>query len=279
MVAKIDTKKWVVESLLKGDIIVPREENNLPVKKGRASLTPFAILEQNLQKREFSKILKFGIVIPENLDHIYVAWKETEVFVRALAVEKDVPIKVQILRMTDKSEEWPRDLEFIDAYPWKMPRDWQPADHHNDPKNRVTFFGRMTTVASTRNMGGLGESHFSFRTQSDYISELVKDYLSGLDAGFQNLSLAMLYFFKVLERIGKEEYGNPPNSAMSGKTKKSILSEVEPALSKEEMELADSVCRWRHTKSEAHLVTEGFPTIEELRLCKKMARYLLEKRI
>jgi EAL domain-containing protein (putative c-di-GMP-specific phosphodiesterase class I) len=40
---------------------------------------------------------------------------------------------------------------------------------------------------------------------------------------------------------------------------------------------ADSVCRWRHRKSEAHLVTEGMPSNEELRLVKKMAQYYLKK--
>jgi hypothetical protein len=89
----------------------------------------------------------------------------------------------------------------------------------------------------------------------------------------------MLYFFKVLERVGKQEYGSRDKGAMTKGTRDQIIREMGNELSNAEKTKAQSVLRWRHRKSEAHLVTEGAPTNDELRLCKKMARLVLNRRI
>ena len=125
----------------------------------------------------------------------------------------------------------------------------------------------------------LEERHHAFLTHSDHQSGLVKDYLAGLDAEVKFLSLSLLFYFKVLERVGKEEYGNPAKGAMTDETMKSLIKKIGNELTNSEKKQAPSVLRCRHNKSEAHLIVEGAPTRDELQLCKKMARFFLERAI
>lgn len=210
-----------------------------------------------------------------------VAFQEMEALVRALATVKDVPVTVDILCMTDKPEEWPQGIGFLEArnFPPCL-SNWEPVDHLKDPKNRVRMGGSISTVATTANLGSvLEEQHQTFSSHDKYQSELVKDYLAGLDAEHKHPSLAMLYYFKVLERVGREEYKNPDKGAMTEQTRDKIIKEMDAKLSDAEKTKALHVLRWRHRKSEAHLVTEGAPTNDELQLCKKMARLVLMRRI
>ena len=61
-----------------------------------------------------------------------------EAFVRALSVDKDVPITAYIISMTNKQEEWPQGIDFKDAHiSPKCTNKWEPVDHFKDPKNRL----------------------------------------------------------------------------------------------------------------------------------------------
>jgi hypothetical protein len=275
-----EKKRFVVEGFLEGGLFIPKSDSNLPITSGRAALTRYAILEQNLLQRPSRKIF-LGLEIPVDVDRVCVAFQEMEAFVRALAIEKNVPVTVDFFNMTDKPEEWPEGIGFLETrnFPLCLSK-WEPVDHFKDPKNRVRRGFNTSTAATTANLGSvLEERHQAFSTHNNYRSELVKDYLAGLDAQYNHPSLAMLYFFKVLERVGKKEYGNPNKSAMTEKTMDKIIKELDTDLSNAEKTEAKSVLRWRHKKSEAHLVTEGAPTYDELRLCKKMARLVLNRRI
>jgi len=275
-----EKKKWVVEGFLEGNLFIPKSGSNLPVMSGTATLTRYAILEQNLRQRPSRKIF-LGLEIPVDVNDVCVAFQEMEVLVRALATEKNVPITVDIIHITDEPAQWPEGIGFLEvrSFPLCLSK-WEPIDHFKDPKNRVRMAGEMSTSATTANLGTvLEERHRIFSNLDRYRSELVKDYLVGLDAEHKHPSLAMLYFFKVLERVGKQEYGDLSKGAMTEKTKDNIIKELATDLSEDEKTEAEHVLRWRHQKSEAHLVAEGAPTNNELRLCKKIAHLVLNRRI
>lgn len=269
-------KKWVVEGILEGNLFIPESDSNLPVKGGRALLTRYAILEQDLAQRPSRKIL-LGLEIPTNEDYVCIAYQEMEAFARALAIEKNVPITVYIHSMTDKQEEWPEAIEFLETPDFAAcSGKWEPVEHYKDPKNRVKRWGGISSAATTVNLSSVLEGrHRDFSAHDCYRSELVKDYLAGLDVERGHPSLAMLYYFKVLERVGKTEYGNPPKRAMNNNTMNALIGDMRTELTDAEKDEARSVLRWRHTKSEAHVITEGMPTDGELQLCKKMAHYFL----
>jgi len=279
-----DTNRWVVKGVLEGGLHIPKKDSIFPVERGTVALTRYAIMEQNLQ-RHFTrwppeKMIHLGLEIPTEADDVCVAWQEMEAFVRALAIQKNVPITVRIIEMTDKPEEWPEGIEFlITRYFPVCSEEWTPAVHHGDPKNRVRF-SAFSGSATTAGLGlTLEKRHKKFLVHDKYRSELVKDYIAGLDVESKELSLAMLYYFKVLERIGKQEYGNPAKGAMKDITLKAIIKELDTELTVEERQSLKAINRWRNKKSEAHLVTEGLPTRVELGLCKKLARLAILKRV
>jgi hypothetical protein len=274
-----EKKRWVVEGFLEGGIFIPDGGNNLPAARDKADLTRYAFLEQDMLHGQERKIF-LGLEIPIDVDYICVAFQEIEAFVRALAIEKNVPISVEGVHMTDKPEKWPQGIEFLKARDFPIcTRKWAPVDHFSDPKNRVRLGGRMSGWTTIANLGlGLERRHEAFSSHDNYESELVKDYLAGLDVERSHSSLAMLYYFKVLERVGEHERGNLKKGAMTQKTIDALVSELSAQLSEADKAKAHDILRWRHRKSEAHLVTEGVPTGDELRLCKKMAHLLLLKR-
>ena len=280
-----DTKRWVVKGILEGGLHIPKKDSIFPVERGMVALTSYAIMEQNLQ-RHFTrwppkKMIHLGLEIPTVADHVEcVVWQEMEAFVRALAIQKNVPITVHIIEMTNKPEEWPEGIEFLRTRDFPVcSEEWTPAVHHRDPKNRVRH-SAFSESATTADLGlTLEKRHKNFLVHDEYRSELVKDYIAGLDVESKELSLAMLYYFKVLERIGKQEYGNPAKGAMVDKTLNAIITELDAELTEDEKKRAMDINRWRHTKSEAHLITEGLPTRAELEVCKKMARLAILKRV
>jgi hypothetical protein len=269
-------EKWVVKGIIEGNIFIPREDN-LPVWEGRIYLTKYAIFDQNIS-RNVKKIF-LGLNIPSDADHVCVAFQEMEAFIRALSINKDVPITAHAISMTNKQEEWPEGIDFKDAYiSPKCKNNWEPFYHFKDPKNRLKLNGGWSSVVLIRDIDTpIDKQHQEFLIHNEYQQELVKDYLIGLDVQNKHPSLAMLYFFKVLERVGKVEYGNPPKKAMIDKTRRAIINDLGSEFSQEEKRLANSIDRWRHTKSEAHLVTKGMPSNEELRLCRKIAQYFLKR--
>jgi len=279
-----ETNRWVVESTLEGGLYIPEKDRKLPVKCGTVALTRYAIMEQNLQ-RHFTawpqKMIYLGLEIPAKADHVLcVAWQEMEAFGRALAIQKNASITVQISGMSDKPEEWPKGIGFLQARDFSQcSENWEPADHHKNSKNRVRFngFGRAATTANLGLM--LEKQHRAFSCHDQYQSELVKDYLAGLDVESRELSLAMLYYYKVLERIGKQEYRNPARGTMTNRTLNAIIADLDTELTADEKKRAEGINRWRHKKSEAHLITEGLPAREELELCKKLSRLAILKRV
>lgn len=276
-----EKKRWVVKGFLEGNLFIPKSDSKLPVESGSVALTYYAILEQNLLRtlEPTRKMIFLGLEIPTDADHVCIAHQEMEAFIRALAVEKNVPVTVYILGMTEKKEEWPEGIGFLEARNFPLcSGKWEPVDHYKDPKNRVKLSGGLSTYNTTVNLGSVLERrHQAFSAHDAYRAELVKDYLAGLDAEPKHPSLAMLYYFKVLERVGKQEYGNPPKGAMNKKTMEALIRDMDTELTVAEKVKAPSLLRWRHTKSEAHLITEGYPTKDELQLCKKMARFFLER--
>lgn len=278
-----DVKRWVVTGVLNGGLYIPNKENNLPVERGIVALTHYAIMKQNLHRTSISgqsRIIYLGLEIPAKTDHVCVAWQEMEAFVRALAIQKNASITVQISEMSDKPEEWPTGIGFLQARDFSQcSENWEPADHHKNSKNRVKFngFGRVATTANLGLM--LEKQHRAFSCHDQYQSELVKDYLAGLDVESRELSLAMLYYYKVLERIGKQEYRNPARGAMTNRTLNAIIADLDTKLTADEKKRAEGINRWRHKKSEAHLITEGLPAREELELCKKLSRLAILKRV
>ncbi len=214
------TNRWVVKGVLEGGLHIPKKDNIFPIERGTVALTRYAIMEQNLQRRFTrwppKKMIHLGLEIPDEVDHVCVAWKECvvwqemEAFVRALAIQKNVPITVHIIEMTNKPEEWPEGIEFLRTRDFPVcSEEWTPAVHHRDPKNRVRSSG-FSESATTADLGlTLEKRHKNFLVHDKYRSELVKDYIAGLDVESKELSLAMLYYYKILERIAKKEYGNP----------------------------------------------------------------------
>ena len=268
-----------MEGLLEGGIFIPDGDNNLPAARGKADLTRYAFLEQDMFHRQQRRIF-LGLEIPIDVDCVCVAFQEIEAFVRAFAIEKNVPVGVEGVHMTDKPDEWPQGIEFLKArdFPICSGR-WAPVDHFSDPKNRVRLGGSMSGWTTIANLGlGLERWHEAFSSHDKYESELVEEYLAGLDVERSHSSLAMLYYFKVLERVGEHECRNLKKGAMTQRTIDALVSELRAQLSEADKTKARDVLRWRHRKSEAHLVTEGVPTSDELRLCKKMAHLLLLKR-
>ena len=275
-----EKRKWVVEGFLEGNLFIPRSNSNFfAVESGRMALTHYAILEQNLRRKPWMTIF-LGLEIPTNANDVCVAYQEMEAFTRALAIEKDVPITVQIVGVTDKNKDWPKGIGFLEAQNFPLcSKKWEPVDHYKDPKNRVKYGGGIYSAATAEiSSSVLEKRHRAFSAYDDYRSELVKDYLTGLDIEEKrHSSLSMLYYFKVLERVGKQEYRNPPKGAMTNKTMDALIRDVAAELTDAEKEQATSIIRWRHTKSEAHLIMEGAPTNDELQLCKKMSRFFLER--
>lgn len=278
-----DAKRWVVTGVLEGGLHIPKELSNFPVERGEVALTRYAVMVQNLQRRPArlpSKTIHLGLEIPKEADHVCIAWQEMEAFVRALAIEKSVAITVRIIEMTDKPEEWPRGIEFLKSRDFPVcSENWEPAVHHNDPKNRVRSAG-FGVAATTANLGlTLEEQHRVFATHDKYHSELVKDYIAGLEVESKELALAMLYYFKVLERIGKQEYGDSKKGAMKERTLNAIIESLGNEFVADEKKLGKAIVRWRHNKSEAHLITEGSPTRAQLEVCKKAAWLPIRKRV
>lgn len=270
-------EKWVVKCALEGRLYINEEGRGLPATKGRKALTNYAILEQNLLTKP-SRFLHVGLEIPADVDHVCVAFQEMEAFLRALSIEMNVPITGYGLHMTDKPEEWPKDIEFKKANGFEVCKeDWGPVQHLEDPKNRIRLDG-ASGYKTTRDLRpSLDEKHKFFTKIDDYQTKMIKDYIAGLDTEYKQPSLAMLYFFKVLERVGKKEYGANQHRSLSMGTLKSMIGDLDSTFTAGEKELAESACRWRHTQSEAHLVTEGVPSKESLRVSKKMAQYFIKR--
>ena len=273
----MSVKKWVVKCFIEGRLYINEEGSGLPASKGRKALTNYAILEQNLLKSP-SRFLHVGLEIPTDVDHVCVAFQEMEAFLRALSIEMNVPVTGYGLLMRDKPEEWPKDIEFKKADSFEVcNEEWGPFQHLEDPKNRIRSDG-ASGYKTTRDLGpSLDEKHEFFTKIDDYQTELVKDYIAGLDTEFKQPSLAMLYFFKVLERVGKTEYGANQHRSLSERTLMRMIGDLDSTFTAQEKELAETVCRWRHRQSEAHLVTEGTPTKEAIRVSKKMAQYFLRR--
>lgn len=282
-----NTKRWVVEGLLAGQVHIPNKENNLPASYGELKLTPYAFLVQNLHLRElWDKKIYLALEIPTNDDHVFIAWQEMETFIRALGMEKNVWISVNILRMMDKPKEWPEGIEFLRARIFPLYNDsWQPVDHHEDIKNRV----RNLAANPPKGSGGLSLKEFEpgverlnnpILVNDNYISELIKDYMMGLEEDPSHPSLALLYFFKVLERVGKTEFGETlKKGSLSTKTMKKMINDMGNELTDDEKIMAGNIPRWRHNMSEAHLMIEGMPEREKIFLCKKIARFFVLKAI
>lgn len=51
-----------------------------------------------------------------------------------------------------------------------------------------------------------------------------------LDIERKHPSLGLLYLWKVLERVGKQEYGNPPKGAMHKKTMDALIRDMDTEL-------------------------------------------------
>lgn len=278
-----NNEKWVVEGFLEGGIHIPNTENNLPVKTGSIALARYAILEQNMAGMSIrvpTKIIYLGLDIPETSDHVCIAFQEMESLARAISIEYDSWIVVQITKMTNKEAEWPYGIEFLKSRQFDIcTPDWQPSKHLQAPKNRIRL--------GIRDIGGVGvpirtppsaleERHRLFTSLNEYQSYLLKEYLSGLEVPS---TVAILRFFHVLERVGKDEYGSPAKRSLTTKAFQCIINEIKHQLSDSELEASESILRWRHTKSEAHLLTEGPPAQTELRLCQKISRHILLNRL
>lgn len=274
-----DTKRWVVVVDLEGGLFI-RDKTNHIVMSATTALTDYAVLQQKWP----DKTLYLGLEISINTDHRCIAYQEMEAFVRALNIMNWTAITVRGLRMVDNPEEWPTGIGFLIARDFPLcSQKWEPVDHYKDPKNRIRLGGTIGRGAYVGDFAGgrpvLKKLHHTFSGHNQYQQDLVKDYLAGLDAEFVNPALAMLYFFKVLERIGKKEYGNKPKGTMTSKTLEAIIAGLDANLTVEEKERLKSVNRWRNTKSEAHLVTEGLPTVDELGICRRVAYSAILPRI
>lgn len=102
-------EKWVIKCALEGRLYINEEGGDLPTTKGRKALTNYAIIEQNLLKKQ-SRFLHVGLEIPADVDHVCVAFQEMEAFLRALSIDMNVPITGYGLHMTDKPEAFPHAL-------------------------------------------------------------------------------------------------------------------------------------------------------------------------
>jgi len=273
-----ETRQWVLETHMESRLFILNKENNLPAKRTREFLTPYALLEQNMLSSPRQKLF-LGLEIPTNADHVCLAYQEAEAFARSLGINRDVPVTLHVIGMTDKPEEWPQGIDFLRVRSFSQCSvKWAPVDHYRDPKNRVTFAGAFSTAATTRGLCTvLQEQHSQFCQHDDYRAELTKDYLAALNAEPKHPSLAMLFYAKVLERIVKREYRNPKNQFMNDRTRDALIRDMNLELTDSERSAARDVLLWRHNKSEAHLITMGAPTQDELRLCKKMARFFLTR--
>lgn len=274
-------KRWVVDAVLKGSLYIRDKVKDLPSLNARALLTPYALLEQNLEQSLTETRIYLGFEIRIDADHLCVAYQEMEAFIRALAIEHNICISVvSYPRMTDNPAEWPEGIGFLKARDFPICSEgWQPVNHYKDPKNRLRgsyaanleYTGQSPILASR-----LERAHTAFLGHTQYQSELVKDYLAGLDTEWSHPSVAMLYFSKVLERIGKMEYGAAKKRFLTNPDVKSLMAGL-PLTDEEKREASAQILKWRHNKSEAHLVTEGAPARHELLMCKKIARLVLER--
>lgn len=282
-----NTKRWVVEGLLAGQVHIPNKENNLPASYGELKLTPYAFLVQNLHLREpLDKKIYLALELSTNDDHVFIAWQEMETFVRALGMEKNVWISVDILGMTDKPEKWPEGIEFLKRRTFSFYKDsWQPVDHYRDIKNRVRNLAKNPpkksgSLSLKSFESGIERMNNPILVNDDYISELIKDYLMGLEEERSHPSLALLYFFKVLERVGKKEFGEKvKKGSLSLETMKNMINDMGNELTTEKEVMAKKILQSRHTMSEAHLMDGGKPGREKLFPCKKMARFFVLKAI
>ncbi|HEX9897197.1 MAG TPA: hypothetical protein VGA85_06025 [Dehalococcoidales bacterium] len=278
-----DTKRWVVTAEIEGPLYIRKRGNtSLPEILATTALTYYAMIEQKWP----AEVLYLGLEIPTNTDPLCVAYQEMEAFLRALAIEKQAPITARnFLEMTDRPEKWPKGIGFLYARDFpQCSRGWQPVDHYKDPKNRVrspftSNYAASLEAGRTDSDAILEKLNQAFAGHSQYQQALVKDYLAGLDNEFKEPSLSMLYFYKVLERIGKKEHSGPKRGTLTTNTLEAIIHELNTDLTAHEKQNAKDINRWRHNKSEAHLVTEGLPTVDELALCKKIARLAVLRRV
>lgn len=268
-------KRCVVDANLKGDLAILDEVNNFPARNARrAFLTPYALLEQNWPELH----IYLGLQIRTDADAVCVAYQEMEAFIRALAIEHNVCVTVPPLPyVTDDPAKWPKGISFLKAHDFPICSEkWEPLNHYKNPKNRL----RGVISGFIKGAGQLSPilegKHAVFCGHTKYKSALVEDYLAGLDAEFSHPSVAMLYFAKVLERVGKEQYGGAENKFLDKKVLKNLLVGL-GLTDKEKSDALEQIPRWRHKRSEAHLVTEGQLVYLDLLLCKKVARLVLER--
>ncbi len=270
-------KKWVVTCAIEGGLFINEDGKFLPATKGREAITNYAILEQNRLKKP-SRFLHVGLEIPADVKQVCVAFQEMEALLMTLSIELNVSITGYEFQMTAKPEEWPSDIEFKKANDYEVCKEnWEPVQHFEDPKNRIRADGFSGFHLTSDLRPSLAEKHKLFTKINDYQTKLIKDYLAGLDTANNQPSLAMLYFFKVLERVGKKEYGADQHRSLTMAPLRRMIGDLDSTFIAREKELAESACRWRHNQSEAHLVTEGVPSKESLRVCKKMAQYFMKR--
>ena len=272
----------VAASIVKGDISLwdkfEFDKNGCCISpRVVVRLTPYAFIEQNANQFDPMKMkIYLGLEVPTNRNVNYVVWHEMETFIRALCILKDVQISGDVYEIIYEHERWPEGIRFLKSrdYPGYT-QTWGPVDHYKDPKNRLRFDG-FSPMAEAENLDALERFHMPELLNNEYLSDLIKDYVKGLEAVYKHLSLAFLYFFKVLERIGKNEFKDSSPS-MSTRTLGQLIDSVAKDLKGEEKVRAQRLVKIRHTMSEAHLVTEGQPSIDDVRLCKKIARVWILK--
>lgn len=273
----MEMERWVVEGFLEGHIFIPENDNNLPTIHGRVKLAPYAILEQDLHQRNPMRIF-LGLEIPNGVDHVYVAWQEMEAFVRAIGIEKNVPVSANIINMTNKPEKWPNGIDFLKSRNFPVKNDWTPAEHFEDIKNRVRFAGDIHGNRKLEEFDARIENlHKPILVFNKDISQLIKDYMMGLEVENVHPSLAFLYYFKVLEYVGKKEY-NDTNKTMKNQTVTEMIQVMNNELNDKEKEKAKDILKTRHIASEAHSQTSK-PNKHVLNVCKKMARFFLIRKI
>jgi hypothetical protein len=263
--------KYVVTGELDRSVFILRNEPNLPAAPARIKITPYAIIDQKIDE---TKII-LGLNIPTNVDPFYISFQEMETFIRALGINTKVPMLVHIVRISDEPKDRPTDLDYLDSRDYSILKTkWGMYHHFQDIKNRVRGNRDTQAVVSLGdNNIEISRLHSNLLIENEYLSDLIKDYQMGVEAKRRHPSLALLYFFKVLESVGKHEYDDKAPT-MQKKTLMLMIDDAKGMLTEEELVKARDIIRWRNTKSEAHNITEGLPNDEEILICHKLAFFL-----
>lgn len=259
---------WIVEGRIQSGLALRwHDGHGVPLTSEQLVLDDRIELRQRFQQ-EMAPAIRFGVRCADGTDHVAAGYLIAEEIALSISVHWNTPVRIEILSL-EWAGGWNRPL--FDAREIPPPKAGDLATHNADPRNRTRAQVMWGAIPLLHPGEGRVKTFRFAKVQGGLARDCVRDYLLGRDMEASLPSFAMVLYFKVAERIGKDLYRDRSRS-LATKTLDRMIADLGGKLAPEEArQLRQAFIRWRHAKSEAHLLPGGQPTPGGLRLARKFA--------